>query len=97
MLIVHDDTVRGEREFEVREYDGGPEAPYQAVRVHPWHRYQGSDYESYHVFVSVGNYNVDGTEQRIADEEPVWNIIVDRTEFVEGLLRTFPELTRKEA
>lgn len=83
--------------FEAREVADPKNGSYRAVIVHPWHRYKGSVDESFEVFVSVGHYNEDGTEQYVEGQcEPVWNIIVDREEFVEGLLASFPELTRKE-
>lgn len=91
MLVIRHGFPKGESGFEVR--DPGEEG-HRAVRVHPWIRYAGTNDEDRSVFVSVGNYNPDGSEDRIADEEPVWNIIVDRDEFVNGLLEVFPELTR---
>lgn len=88
----------GETYFEARDEADPKNGSYRAVIVHPWHRYKDSEDESFEVFVSVGFYNKDGTEQYVEGQcEPVWNIIVDRHVFVEGLLRSFPELTRKEA
>lgn len=103
MLVIRERIIhRGndpEREFEARSYeieDGG----YTAVRVHPWARYNQfrEDYDR-EVFVSVGNYEADGSEWGGAgpNGEPVWNILVDREEFVQGLLETFPELRRADA
>ena len=99
MLILSEMRVSNDPEptFEVRDYHSGTQEPYTAVKVHPWHRRKGQAHESYQVFVSVGNYLPDGTEERINDEEPVWNIIVDRNEFVAGLLHAFPELRMREA
>lgn len=99
MLILSEMQVNGVAEptYEVRDYHSGTQEPYTAVKVHTWHRRKGQAHESYQVFVSVGNYLPDGTEERINDEEPVWNIIVDRNEFVAGLLHAFPELRMREA
>lgn len=99
MLILSEMQVNGVAEptYEVREHHDGAQGPYQAVKVHPWHRRKGQVHESYEVFVSVGNYHPDGTEERTDDGEPVWNIIVDRNEFVAGLLHAFPEIRMREA
>lgn len=97
-LIVthHDDTDlrKGESEFEIRDGYAEEEGFYQAVRIHPWHRTYYTGGKDSSVFVSVGNYTGDGVEDRRGDEEPVWNIIVNREDFVEGILETFPELKR---
>lgn len=95
MLVVKHGVLKDESEFHIRDYDG-LENGYQAVTVHPWHRYKGTDYEHHAVFVSVGNYNSDGQEDYTGDGEPAWNIIVDREEFITGLLETFPELKRAD-
>ena len=94
LVVTHGASVgQKESEFEVRDYDEGG---YQAVRVHPWRRkYRDGEIDE-SVFVSVGNYLPNGEEDRLADEESVWNIIVSKTEFVEGLLAVVPELKRAD-
>ena len=91
MLIVRRRTITSQdkSQFEIQDHHDEGEG-YTAVTVHPWHRYKGTGRESAAVYVSVGDYNGDGTEQ----EGPVRNIIVDRQMFVAGLLETFPELKR---
>lgn len=93
LIITHGIHNLQESEFEVRDYEGGQ---YTAVRVHPWHRHKDTAHEDRSVFVSVGHYTPDGSEAYEDECEPVWNIIVDRDEFVTGLLETFPELKRAE-
>lgn len=95
MLII--DRMNKEPQFEVRTGQYSPGYGFQAVKVHPWHRYKDTDFEDSKVFLSVGHYKANGEENYIEGEgEPVWNILVDREEFVEGLLRVFPELARSE-
>lgn len=86
--------IEGEQEFEIQvPYDS--EEGYQSVRIHPWARYRSSNRTDREVFIAVGNYNADGSEwEDPTGGEPVWNIIVDRENFVEGLLATFSELKR---
>lgn len=80
------------------EGESGPDFAYRIV-VHPWER----DYNNLQpgrvdreVFIAVGSLTPDG-QQDIDDGDGSYaNIIVDRDEFVEGLLAVFPELTRKE-
>ena len=101
LIITHGPHgLVGESAFEVRdeveETDDG-RGYYSSVIVHPWHRYMRTEYESHQVFVSVGNYNADGTEYEEDEGEPVWSHIADREEFVQGLLAVFPELTRRDA
>lgn len=84
----------GESDFEIRDENADDDG-YLSLRVHPWARYRGPDRTDREVFVSVGNYNADGSEWTDPNGgEPVWNIIVDREDFVTGILATFPELKR---
>lgn len=89
-----DDKFRsGESEFEIRQGNDSDDGGYLSLRVHPWARYHGPERTDRKVFISVGHYNADGSEW--ADPsggEPVWSTIVDREDFVEGILATFPEL-----
>lgn len=101
MLIVKttlphiSNLTEGEPEFEIRDGSGEEYGQYRAVRVHPWsRRYLNGDPDR-SVYVSVGNYDPDGTEQRDSNGgQSMWNIIVDREEFVLGILGAFPELKR---
>lgn len=77
-----------EREFLVWESDPFDEDERNGtffVRVHPWKRKGFSE-----VAVEVGYRTDDG----VYDEEPTWIALVDREEFVTGLLQTFEELER---
>lgn len=62
-----------------------PDDPPSYVSVHPWHRREGQDTEDFSVAVEVGY--ADG-DHHIT--------IVDRWEFIQGLLEVFPELEFKE-
>lgn len=55
------------------------------VHVHPWHRRKDSEDEDFSVAIEVGYEN---GENSIT--------IVDRWEFIQGLLEVFPELEFKE-
>ena len=81
-----------------QEGESGSYGVYRIV-VHPWVR----DYSNFQpgrvdreVFIAVGNLTPDGQQDIDAEDGSYANIIVDRDEFVEGLLAVFPELTRKE-
>jgi hypothetical protein len=57
----------------------------RTVYIHPWDRkWNGSEKRDRSVYV------------QISGGEAYENAIIDRDEFVEGLLAVFPELTRKE-
>ena len=105
LTITHGVSIQNnESEFTVHEFppeqsilpeaDGSYDYPLY-VRVHPWARKnrftQNTDRE---VFVEVGYKPWPHDEK--ADPQPSWCIIVDRDEFVQGLLETFPELKRAE-
>lgn len=90
MLTVNHEVSIGEKEFQVHEYH--PDQAYHEigdvpffVRLHPWYRGGAGK-----VFVEVGFEDDD------YEGEPSWCVIVDRAEFVEGILATFPELTRAD-
>lgn len=94
MLIIErglGDHMPDESQFTWHSYDPSDEKPeydpVSTVRVHPWHRSNGYDYESREVFILVQS----GAEER---EDNWMNAIVDRDEFVMGLLAVFPELQR---
>lgn len=83
----------GEMSFEITNED---EDGYQKVYIHPWHRIHRGYGESHEVYISVGVYNEDGDGPENLGENNMWNIIVDREDFVEGLIQTFPELKRAD-
>lgn len=81
-----------ESQFTWHSYDPSDENPeydeVETLRVHPWHRSRGTKYESWEVAVQIRRGPVrDG----IDDFEIV---IVDRDEFVAGLLAVLPEIQR---
>lgn len=94
MLIIErglGDRLPDESQFTWHSYDPSDEKPeydpVSTVRVHPWHRSNGHNYESREVFISVQC----GAEETVDN----WmNAIADRDEFVTGLLAVFPELQR---
>ncbi|QDK01476.1 hypothetical protein SEA_LEEROYJENKINS_80 [Microbacterium phage LeeroyJenkins] len=88
MLIVNEGLVNGEVDFEL--HDSDPD-DYRIVNIHPWNR--GSDHS---VFVSVGTYENAERGNPEGVENNDWNIIVNREDFVEGLLAVFPELKRAD-
>ena len=96
IVTYFDDELRcGEYDFEIREENDSDDGGYLSLRVHPWARYRGPERTDREVFVSVGHYNADGSEWvDPSGGEPVWNIIVNREDFVTGILATFPELKR---
>lgn len=73
----------GESEFEIRDADWEEENLVTTVKVHPWIRHGGEDRQ---VYLEVGFQEPAG--------EGYHNIIVDREEFVTGLIEVFPELRR---
>lgn len=83
----------GEMSFTITnpEEDG-----YQKVYIHPWHRYYRTNHESHEVYISVGTYDENGDSPDDLGENNMWNIIVDREDFVEGIIQTFPELKRAD-
>lgn len=88
MLRINTGLVNGEVDFEVHDQD---DTDYRIVRVHPWGRAGDNS-----VYISVGTYlDEDGTPPE-EPEDNYWNIIVNREDFVEGLIQTFPELKRAE-
>lgn len=89
-------SLEGETEFTIVGDVDEETSTEQLLRVHPWSRYRGTASEDNSVFISVGWFNTDGSEPD-GLENPVWNTIVDRGDFVTGILAAFPELTRKEA
>ena len=95
-MTHYDDELRcGESDFEIREENGLDNGGYLSLRVHPWERYRSPERNDREVFVSVGYYNADGSQWvDPSGGEPVWNTIVDREDFVTGILATFPELKR---
>ncbi len=91
MLEVTEHEDIKEVSFEIRNED---EDGYERVYVHPWHRsYRGYPDDS--VYLSVGVYTHDGNSPEAHDDN-YWNIIVNREDFVEGILQTFPELKRAD-
>lgn len=70
------------------------------IHVHPWERRFSDGTEDRSVYVSVGweefNPEYGWVEAEPTDDIPVfeWNIIVDREDFVDALVATFPELKR---
>lgn len=89
--------LTGESEFEIvaDQDDGGN---IQKIRIHPWERkrrYDNSGTPDREVFLSIGWY--DNNDEVIEEEdgsEIMENIIVDRDDFIEGILAVFPELRR---
>jgi hypothetical protein len=74
-----------EKSFTVRDPEGG------GVSVQPW--LEGDHRNASEVSVVVGN--IDGFEDDEDDHSDEFSIsIVDRAEFVEGILAVFPELKR---
>lgn len=95
-LSEHTGSLAGEREFSiVADYDSETGAE-QVVRVHPWDRYARTPHHDRSVFISVGWFSEAGEECDDL-ENPVWNAIVDRDDFVEGIIHAFPELQRKSS
>ncbi len=62
----------------------------QGILVHPWHRDGLGE-----VYLEI-SYFLPGTRKNV-DVNALQNIIVNREQFVEGLLAVFPELSKKEA
>ena len=61
------------------------------IFIHPWIRNRPE------VFVSVGDMKRDGEPRLQYEDDNYYECaIVDRAEFVEGLLSVFPELMRRE-
>lgn len=85
LTVRHGLHTLQESEFEIQDADWAEDL-ITHVKVHPWHRYKGTKDESRQVYVEVG------FQER--DEGDHYNVIVDREEFVTGLLETFPELRR---
>ena len=83
-----------EREFEIRQQSD--EDFWTVIRVHPWDRvWPGDEAPDRSVFVSIADVRGDGSP--VDPERSEFNEIVDREEFVEGLLAVFPELQRRVA
>lgn len=78
--------------------DGDEEEYAYAVRVHPWDRLCDSDDDTQErdrsVFISVELKNATGVDN--LDDFPAASVIVNRDEFVGGLLAVFPELKLKK-
>lgn len=70
----------------------------QSVTVHPWHREYKDGEVSHEVAIEVreGDDTEDDTGGETGDESRSMILIVDRSEFVSGLLAVFPELQRNE-
>ena len=84
-----------ETEFKIIDPEVYDDGSVLAVNVHPWERTYMSGDPDRSVFISVGFENQDGSEWENPDGgEPKWNIIVDREEFVRGVLEVLPELKR---
>lgn len=98
MLIVHENKVSGESEFELLDTGNEDNRGFtNGLRIHPWHRYLSTGYEDHSVYVSVGWFAPEGykyTETDVDDEYQ--NIIVNREDFVEAILAVFPELKRAD-
>lgn len=90
MLRINEGLINGESSFQISDEDDGD---YRIVEIHPWSR--GRDRS---VYISVGTYeNEDGdSPEDFEDGDNYWNIIVNREDFVEGILQTFPELKRAD-
>lgn len=85
------ENLRDESEFEVSDFPehlSSERDPSTFVRIHPWAR----DNERYGLDTSV--YIVVGHKPE--DMDSYHCAIVDRDEFVTGLLAVFPELKRNE-
>lgn len=84
--------LKEESQFTWSSYDPSDEKPeydpVDVLRVHPWHRDVGTGYESSRVFLSIQC----GAEET---DTNLQNIIVERDEFVAGILAVFPELQRR--
>ena len=92
MLIIErglGDHLPDESQFTWHSYDPSDEKPeydpVETVRIHPWDRGEGQKF----VYILLQQ----GAEQT---EDNYFNAIVDREEFVAGLLAVFPELQRAE-
>lgn len=90
MTLELEEWGNGETSFVIKTED---EEGHSKVYIHPWHRYFRTRDESHEVYISVGVYDPEGNEPE-GIENHMWNIIVNREDFVEGLIQTFPELKR---
>lgn len=81
-----------EKSFEILNHD---DEGYERVYVHPWSRKYRGYPDSNEVYLSVGVYTPEG-DAPDDTKDNYWNIIVNREDFVEGLIQTFPELKRVE-
>lgn len=61
------------------------------LRIHPWARPRGKNRINRQVFVSLTDTNPDPSAA-----EEFMNTIVDRDEFIDGILYAFPELQYRE-
>jgi len=87
------DHLKGEKQFTMLDFNpsGMTEDELEDVgrplqlKVHPWARKQGRNRIRREVFISLESTDPNS-------EENDQNIIVDRDEFIEGILFAFPEL-----
>lgn len=92
-VIEHTGHLAGETEVSFTDEEAAEDGSEEVLRIHPWHRTYGNGDKDSSVFVSLGWFNPDGTEPDDL-ENPHWNIILNREDFVEGILAVFPELKR---
>lgn len=98
MAIIITKGIRhlpGESEFWITDERDRQAGEYDAVKIHPWSRYVGTEDEDRSVYISVGEYDRRGeTVDSASGDVSERNIIVDREDFVFALLMVFPELKR---